>query len=269
MAMVRFYENSWLIHHHAARSAASNRAGLVVLDQISRFSNASRSLSSIKMDYLLCYFRPENKFPSRVFGGVARYIKNPKGCSMDPFAYFHFTKTSDRKPLMVAPWEMGPSTTEDLIKLESYYENESGGIMLEALDLSPATADRNNLSGEYRRLGFERKIKLFSLKKGGNLKAVAMACISNLGLNLSDLTNCIKLFILDRNDLSNHMIDHLLSCVAVHFEEEEIPVMLFPSILSSTLSITREKEYTLWVLNTQFGDSYYRYLNRLLRTLHS
>ena len=37
MAMLRFWQNSWLIHHHAARKSALNKAGLIVLDQIGRF----------------------------------------------------------------------------------------------------------------------------------------------------------------------------------------------------------------------------------------
>ena len=36
MAMIRFWKSAWLTHHHAARKSALNRAGLMVLDQISR-----------------------------------------------------------------------------------------------------------------------------------------------------------------------------------------------------------------------------------------
>ena len=45
VAMIRFYENAWLIHHHASRNS-SIRSGVAVLDQIGRFSNASHSLYS-------------------------------------------------------------------------------------------------------------------------------------------------------------------------------------------------------------------------------
>lgn len=268
MAMMRFYENSWLIHHHAATSAASNRAGLVVLDQISRFSNSSRSLYSIHMNYLICYFRPENKFPSRVFGGVSRYINNPKGCSMDSFAYFHYRRDSGRQSFVEKPWEISPTSAEDLFKLGNFYENDSGGIMLDALDLAPDMVNQDELSKEYRRLGFSREIKLFSLKKGNSLKAIAMACISNLGLNLSDLTNCIKLFVTDTNDLSKKILYQMFEQISVNFEQEEIPVLLYPAANADKHSIPYEKSYVLWVLNTQYGDGYYKFLNRLLRTLH-
>ena len=94
MAMIRFFENSWLIHHHAARKLALNRAGLIVLNQIGNFTYDSYRLYSLHMDFLMCYYRPENKFPNRVFGGAARRINNPKGCSLDTFAYFHHQELS-------------------------------------------------------------------------------------------------------------------------------------------------------------------------------
>ena len=77
MAMLRFYESAWMIHHHAARKSALNKAGLIVLDQIGRMINDSHRLYSLHMDYMMCYFRPDNKFPNRVFGGAARNINDP------------------------------------------------------------------------------------------------------------------------------------------------------------------------------------------------
>ena len=52
MAMIRFYEKSWMIHHHAANSAASHKAGIDVLDQISRFIHESHRILSNKMDFV-------------------------------------------------------------------------------------------------------------------------------------------------------------------------------------------------------------------------
>ena len=71
MAMIRFCESAWMIHHHAARKSSAKKAGLIVLDQIGRMINDSHRLYSLHMNYMLCYYRPDNKFPSRVFGGAA------------------------------------------------------------------------------------------------------------------------------------------------------------------------------------------------------
>ncbi|MBW2644079.1 MAG: PilZ domain-containing protein, partial [Deltaproteobacteria bacterium] len=44
LSMVRFYENAWMIQHHAANRSASIKAGITVLDQIGRFINDSHRL---------------------------------------------------------------------------------------------------------------------------------------------------------------------------------------------------------------------------------
>ena len=76
IAMIRFFENTWLFHHHA--SIGIRKAGLVVLDQIGRFVNDVHNMYSSHMQYVICYFRPGNHFPDRVFGGYARRSRKPK-----------------------------------------------------------------------------------------------------------------------------------------------------------------------------------------------
>jgi hypothetical protein len=229
LAMLRFYENSWLIHHHAARKPALNRAGLIVLNQIGNFSYDSHRLQSLHMDFLMCYYRPENKFPSRVFQGAARQIGNPKYCSVDKFAYFHHRHYVNHKLNMAGPWELSDTQPEDLIELENFYEHNSGGLMLNALDIEAEKLNEDDLSKEYHRLGFERKKHFYSLKKRGNLKAVSMVMVSDIGLNLSSLTNCIKVFFLDPNDITRDTLDCMISIIFNNVGRQEMPVLVFPA----------------------------------------
>ena len=269
VAMVRFYENAWLIHHHAARSPGIKRSGVAVLDQIGRFSNASHGLHSLHMDYLFCYFRPENKFPNHVFGGVAREIKDPKVSSLDTFAYFHYQKVSNNELHLPEPWRLVKTEPEDLVEFEKFYEHVSGGLMLDALNIEPGTIDGGDLSKEFQKFGFKRENYLFSLKNNVNLKAVFMVNISDVGLNMSDLTNCIKVFVLDENDLSKDILYLTLSHLSPKFEQSEIPVLIYPVSFAETRSIPYEKLYQMWVLNTQYGDHYFRCLKALFRDISS
>ena len=269
VAMVRFYENAWLIHHHAARKPGIKRSGIAVLDQIGRFANASHSLYSLHMDYLFCYFRPENKFPNRVFGGVAKEIKNPKASSLNTFAYFHYQKGSNRELHFPEPWKLIKAESEDLIELERYYEHKSGGLMLDALDMKSAMVDCDDLSKEYQQLGFKKEKYLFSLKNDVHLKAIFMASISDVGLNMSDLTNCIKVFVLDSNGLSKNILYLTLSFLSAKFDQDEIPVLIYPVSYTEIQSIPYEKLYQLWVLNTQYGDQYFRCLKTLFKEIGS
>lgn len=262
MSMIRFYENTWLIHHHAASRAGYGKAGLVVLDQVGRYVNEFHSLHTTHMNFVICYFRPDNKFPNRVFGGFARDLKNPKGSSLDSFAYFHFQRTFEHHDLS-GPWALTETQPEDLLELKNFYEYISGGLMLHALDLEPDMIDNDELNKEYQRLGFKRERHLLSLKKDGLLKAIIMVTLSDLGLNLSNLTNCIHVIVLDSDDLPLNIFYSHLSQLSHYFEQNEIPVLLYPVSYTETQSMPYEKTYNLWVLNMQNTDDYFRFMKKL------
>ncbi len=269
MAMVRFYKNSWLIHHHAADRSDLHKAGVSVLDQIGRFINESHRLSSNQMNFVFCYFRPENKFPNRVFGGVFENIKDPKGCSLDTFAYFHCRKTSNDEPGLERPWDLMEAQPEDFFELKNFYEFSSGGLMLDAMELDQDSVGIEELSKVYQQLGFIREKHVFSLKMNGKLKAVLMVNISDIGLNLSDLTSSIKIVVVDSNELSKDILYLALSDLSKKYEQDEIPVLLYPVDYAENSYIPYEKLYNLWALNLQYLDHYFRYLNRLFRGVSS
>jgi hypothetical protein len=265
MAMVRFYENTWMIHHHAARNSEYNRAGLMVLNQIGSFGNDSHRLFSIHMDYLICYYRPDNKFPKRVFGGAVRTLKKIKGCAEDDFAYLHLPAEPADGSAPAQGWELENASESDLEELENFYEHASGGLMINALNLEPGNTENGTIGAEYRKLGFRRVRRLFALKKSGELKAVLMLNQSDIGLNLSDLTNAVSVFVVDPEGLTGRVLSQNISALIHEAGCEEMPVLIYPADWAKRASVAFEKIYTLWVINLQHTDDYFRYLNRLLR----
>jgi hypothetical protein len=265
MAMLRFYGNTWLIHHHASRKSARNKAGLIVLDQIGDFTYNCHRLHSLHMNFLICYYRTENKFPSRVFGGAARHIKDPKQCSVDDFVYFHYKSIPGIKHKLSEPWQLTETRDEELLELKNFYEHESGGLMIPALDLEPGMADFDELAKEYHKLGFKRQRLLFSLKKNNTLKAVAIVNISDVGLNLSDLTNSIKIIVLDPDDLYRETLNGMLSLLTEKTNQENTSILLFPVAYAKHKDIPYEKIYNIWILKTKASDYYFKYIDRLLR----
>jgi len=219
------------------------------------------------MNYVFCYYRPNNKFPERVFGGLARQLQDQTGCSLDTFAYFHFQKPILNGEDLPCPWELSKTEPEDLRELASFYSQESGGLMLNALDLEPDMVDREQLSREYQKLNFKRESHLFSLKKNGTLKAVILVNISDVGLNMSNLTNCIKVIVLDGDDLPGKIFYAVLARVSTKYDENEMPVLLYPVDYAKRQAITFEKLYTMWVLNMQYTDHYFRYLESLIKSV--
>lgn len=265
MAMVRFYDNAWLIHHHAAIRSAGNRGGLAVLNQIGSFINDSHRLDSIRMNYVFCYYRPNNKFPSRVFGGAANTIQNPKGCSLDRFAYSHHRLDRAGSLDQPAPWTVSDIARDDLIDLEYHYAETSGGLMIQAINLSADNYDIAATEAAFHRIGLRRSRNLYCLKCNGEVKAVIIIDIADIGLNMSDLTNSAKVLILDSEELTAPIIQNALNSLLERLDIGEMPVLVWPEADATRLKLPAEKSYLLWVLNMDHTDAYFKYLKRLLK----
>ena len=265
IAMLRFYDKAWMIHHHAGNTAASARAGLDVLNQIGRYILDSHRLHSIHMDYMLCFFRPQNKFPSRVFGRITRNINDPDGSSIDTFAYFHFQRSRANQQKLPSGWELGPIQNDDLLSLKYFYEEISGGLMIEVLNLEPETKEMGALISEYEHLGLRRERHLFALKKNSRLTAVIIANISDVGLNLSDLTSSLSVIVIDPSAITRTVIEDALQLVSELYTQEEVPVMMYPDRCAEDMAIPVEKLYNLWIMKTEYSDHYFRHLKRLLK----
>ena len=258
--MLRAYPDSWLIQHHAASKDGYGLAGVAVLDQIGQYINEFHSHRSTHMDYVMCYFRKENKFPSRVFGGTAKDVTDPKGISLDVFSYVHLT----------VEWE-GPSICQilpvsdaDLKSLNRFYESVSGGLMLDAMNLKVPTNADDELSSRYSELGFRRKSLVFSFHEAGTLKAIVTLQLTELGLNLSNLTNCFHALVIDPS-LDPKVLLSGLRKLGQQYTQEDLPLLVFPSNYLEAHGVTSEKNYTLWVLNMTHTDSYFRSIQKRFR----
>ena len=97
------------------------------------------------------------------------------------------------------------------------------------------------------------------------LKAVAMVDISDVGLNLSDLTNSIKVIVMDPNGLSSETLNRMLSLLCEKMNQENTPILLFPAAYAKHMQIPYERIYNLWVLKMQASDYYFKYIDRLLK----
>lgn len=266
MATIRYYENAWLIHHHAARKSALKKAGLIVLDQIGRFSHDTFRIRGMHMDYLLCYYRPQNRFPSRLFGGVAHHINDPKGCSLDLFAIIKRWESCRMAPAFSRGWKLSQAEATDMDDLRRCYEKLSGGLMLKAFDLESSNWMEKELCNKFKSHGFKRERHLFALRKNGKLKSILLVNISDIGLNLSELTHCIHAFVLDPEGLPPEVLLTSIRQVEKDSGQSNLPALIFPMSYVEKNSIPLEKAYYLWVFNmhTQ-SQTYFKYLSRLLK----
>lgn len=267
IAMLRFFDRSWLIHHHAALRGAEKSAGLKVLGQISRYVNELHHLPSARLDYVFCYFRPENRFPNRVFGGVAQHIDDPEGCALYPFAYLPPHRTKANTGGLSEAWRLEESGIKDIEELKLTLADNAGPMIISAFDLEPDRLGSPEVSREYANIGFRRESRLYSLRRSGSLKAILLVNTADIGLNLSELTNSIKVFVIDPEGLPSDILESAISRLGSFFEEGESSVLIYPRTYAEQQGIDHEKTYNLWILNLRFLDSYFRYCRRFLRDI--
>ncbi len=263
MAMIRFYHNSWLIHHHAASSKA-HWAGIKVLGQLIRYANNVHNLASAHMRYVFSYFRPEKKFPRKVLGGLVESINDSQKCSMDTFAYFVFDLNKHNKHTFVSQSTLSKPNRMDLLDIEYFYGQASNGLLIDAFNLHNINDPSCKLEQQYHQLGFKREKTVFCLKYKDNLKAVFIVNISDLGLNLSDLANCVQVIVTDGKNFGQETLFSALAKICPYFDYNSFPVLIYPQSYANSLSIPIKKHYNLWILDLFYIDEYVKFYDRLL-----
>ena len=264
MSMVRAYERTWMIHHHAARPMEHKLPGFHVLKQMTLFLYGMYHLPSAKMDYVMCYYRPENKFPDRVFGGFARNLNDPHICSLDLFSYVSFPVEMPQNQLPPG-WSLHESTPSELWELEQFYKHYSGGLMLDVLNLRQRESTEESLENVARRLGFIRKWKVYSLSNRGCLKAVLIVNQSDVGVSLSELLNSIKIIVIYTECLPWKVLSLAIAYLTGSYQLDSIPLLIYPSVYSDIMNIHSEKKYQLWITYIRHSNIFMEYMQRNFR----
>lgn len=262
ISALRIYRHTWLNHHHAALS--SRRAGLKVLRQISDFINDSYYLNPVQLRYVAAIWRPNNSFPAKFFGRFAEGLGDPQKCSMDTFAYLRGSavdELQDWGPLNGPTWELAKAQQADLYEFEGYYRKVSGGLLPQAFDLTPENFDDQSVSTAYKASGLKRERHLYALRHGVDLVALIEVQDSDTGLNMSELTNAITIFILDQEVFTPKIL-HMLQCIiSVKHCKERHPILIYPRDYAVRHRLDYDKDYTVWILNLDHSDAYMENLN--------
>jgi hypothetical protein len=259
ISMLRVYHKAWMIHHHAARQADGKMAGFKVLKRLMLYLNDMHRLPSANMDYALCYYRPQSRFPDRVFGSFARELKETKGCSLDIFTYFPST-TQYRAIRCPAGWSLQECSSRDIWELGQFYDHDSGGLFLDVMGLRGLESDDESLKSVYDRHGLMRKWKAYSLTHRGELHAALIVDQSDLGLNLSELLNSIKIVVTNAENLSWDVLSYAVGELVSAYEADKVPVLIYPHDYADAQGIPYEKHYCLWILNVQYGNDYLEFM---------
>jgi len=264
MSMVRAYEHTWLIQHHAGRSMEKKLPGLEVLRQAMLFLHGIYHMPSAKMDYVMCYYSSDNKFPDRTFGGFARELDNPQGCSLDLFHYMPYHGSSSKTRLPEGS-SLEESSLLELWKLENFYKYHSGGLLMNVLNLGQKDSGNESLEKVAKLLGFMRKWKAYSLVNKDKLNAVLIVNQSDLGVNLSELLNCIMIFMIDSEGLSWELLSSAVSELRGVYDLNKVPLLIYPSDDPVINAIPYDKQYQMWILDMHHSNQFMQFMQRKFR----
>jgi hypothetical protein len=259
VSIIKSYERTWMIHHLAAKPMGTKRTGLFVLNHILNYFDGFCRMPSIGMDYMIFYFRPDNKFPDHFFGGFCREYKNPQGCSMDCFAYITQPLTAT-KTALPENWTLSECSRDDIAELRASYKMLSGGLMVEAFCLDGRIDSAGSISDLYRKYGLKREYKAHALKHGGKTKAYLIVDESDMGVNLSELLNSIKIIVTDKTDLPWSILKSSVGVFSGLYRTANVPVLVYPYRYADEQAIPYSKKYNLWVLSSRASDDYSEHL---------
>jgi hypothetical protein len=116
----------------------------------------------------------------------------------------------------------------------------------------------------YNKFGFTREWKTYSLTSNGRLNAVLIVDRSNLGLNLSELLNSIKIVVTNK-DLPWDILSVAIGQLAHLYDKAKVPVLIYPMDYVDARQIPYEKKYQLWILDVRYGDEYMEFMQKKFR----
>ncbi len=264
ISMLRAYERTWIIQHYAAKRIEGRSPGLTVLKQIVCYLNEMHRLPSTMIDYMMVYFRPENRVPEKIFGGFARSSYNIGICSMDLFCYMPYSAPAITNELPIG-WSLSECSGINLCELNLFYRNRSGGLLIDALGIAQKNHSEKSFEEAYSRLGLLRKWRAYSLEYRGELAAVLIVNQSDFGFNLSEFLNGIQVLLINQKYVFWNILSTAIGQLLVEHHMEKASLLFFPSDDVKASDIPFEKHYQLWIYDARFVEQFVEYMKRKFR----
>ena len=130
--------------------------------------------------------------------------------------------------------------------------------MLDALALDAPLAP---LRESFAKAGFKRDCQTYCLCNKDQQAAFFIINQSDLGLNLSELLNGIKIIILNK-DLQWEIVTSSISKFNSIYHEDHIPLLIYPSTYAAEQGFVTDKNYQLWILkNDPYSDQFTEYMS--------
>jgi hypothetical protein len=258
---IRTYARTWSVQHLAARQApgqhldASARVNLA----ISYYAELREDIEWIKM-----YFRPNNPWPARIFGGFARSINDPATSDFRTFDYLTASRPDGGVP--PAGVQVRPAGPDDFGLIEQWFISRGRGVELGANDFRAAEAGLSTIGGRFAAAGLIRRREILVAERAGRPAGFAALEFSSLGMNFSELTNAFTVHVIEENDAESRV------ALALHARRryQELGRTFCIALDDSrdltafeTAGFAKAKEYSCWTFHRTRAQPFEEYRVRL------
>jgi hypothetical protein len=228
-------------------------------------------IQNTDLQHVKIFFRPDNKWPARVFGGFAGDISDPSVSDLRTFGY---VKLPVDQPLPAAPGvEVIEAVQDDLGIVERYFIAKERGLLVQSEDLTRHRLNLASLNGSYRKIGLQRHRRVLLAVSRHEPLGFALVEISSPGLNFSELLSSFQVFLLPDGELRPDEVRKALIAAAVPlYRQAQRPhaVLLVPEAEEpeyARLGVAAAKRYSAWTFQRAVYQRFGDHVNRLAKAL--
>jgi hypothetical protein len=263
---LRAYRRTWMSQHLAGLNG--RRAGaLLNLGQAEYFGQ------NPDLEYFKIFFRPDNKWPARVFGGFARTVADPRLSDLRTYDYYQlpkgWTPTSSGEGRVEVMEAAGP----DLSIVERHFVRTERGVLLRADDLTRDVLGLAELNARYRELGLQRRRRVLLAFRRNTPIAFCLLEQSSPGLNLSELLSAFRIYILD--DAGSDALAAraaltraVMQLMAQAGRPAAVGLGLAPERSAyAALGAVATKQYSCWTCHRLLYQRFSDHVDRIVKTL--
>lgn len=196
MSILRSHRQTWMVQHLAAMPLSARRSYTSA-----RLTLGFTFYGQMRPDivWVKMFFRPNNPWPNRVFGGFAKQLGQTATADLRTFHYLTGPTTGPAAAPATSV-DVAPALPGELPAIAAWFHDRGRDAEVQANELTTEGVTLGSVSSMYASYGLERHRECLVARAGGLWKGFALLDISSHGLNLSELTNAFTVHLEDDRD---------------------------------------------------------------------
>jgi len=236
ISAVRIYDRVWMVQHMASlpyKKEKVSHAQMLNLSLLEYFEQSSN------VEWIRATYRHENKRVSRLYESLADQVSCKE---LSIIQFMNCMKSDKVYDLVMNGLEVKP------------LPNTFGGdYKRECFNL---------ISPEYEKIGLERRQRFLGVYRAGELVGYSVLEISSLGLNLSELTNAFRIFMLDNDPDAQSILIRSSSNYYKTLGYQNVIALVDDDVVDSfeALGFERFKRYTFWTWHKSLCRQFHNFI---------